>query len=101
MDKGETIINTKTGRVIRETFEQLDPAAMPAVLVWRHAPFCWGPAAAKAVENAVALELCARLAFLTLQLEPARRSIEDPLLHRHFHRKHGPAAYYGQPKRKS
>jgi L-ribulose-5-phosphate 4-epimerase len=88
----------ETGRVILEAFQKLDPMATPAVLVWRHAPFCWGPTGTKAVENAVALELCARLAFLTLQLEPARRSIEHPLLHRHFHRKHGPAAYYGQRK---
>ena len=88
----------ETGRVIRESFARLDPAEIPAVLVYRHAPFAWGPTAAKAVENAVAVELCARLAFFTLQLRPAGSSIEAVLLERHFRRKHGPDAYYGQAK---
>ena len=86
----------ETGRVIRETFARKDPAETPGVLVNRHAPFAWGPTAAKAVENAVALELCARMALYTLQLEPGRSAIERPLLNRHFLRKHGDAAYYGQ-----
>jgi len=88
----------ETGRVIREAFIRMDPAETPGVLVNRHAPFAWGLTAAKAVENALALELCARMAFYTLQLEPRRSSIEKPLLHRHFLRKHGAAAYYGQPR---
>jgi L-ribulose-5-phosphate 4-epimerase len=86
----------ETGRVICATFAKRNPGEIPGVLVYRHAPFAWGPTAAKAVENAVALELCARLAYLTLQLRPAARTIEKELLHRHFHRKHGPKAYYGQ-----
>ena len=86
----------ETGRVICATFARRNPAEIPGVLVYRHAPFAWGPTAAKAVENAVALELCARLAYLTLELRPAGRTIEQELLHRHFHRKHGPKAYYGQ-----
>jgi L-ribulose-5-phosphate 4-epimerase len=94
----EAAYEIETGRVIRETFAQRDPEETPAVLVNRHAPFTWGPNAAKAVENAVALELCARLAGYTLRLEPGISSLEKPLLERHFLRKHGAAAYYGQPQ---
>jgi len=88
----------ETGRVICETFRRKDPAETPAVLVNRHAPFAWGPSAAKAVENAVAVELCARMAYYTLALAPRGLSIEKGLLERHFLRKHGKTAYYGQPK---
>jgi len=63
----------------------------------RHAPFAWGPTVAKALENAVAVELCARMAFLTLQLRPTVGAIDPVLLDRHFLRKHGAQAYYGQP----
>lgn len=86
----------ETGRVIRETFRRLDPTEVPAVLVSRHAPFAWGPSAAKAVENAVAVELCARLACHTLSLAPRGPGLESELLARHFRRKHGKTAYYGQ-----
>jgi L-ribulose-5-phosphate 4-epimerase len=92
----EAAYEIETGRVIRETFVRRNPSETPGVLVNRHGPFAWGPSAAKAVENAVALELCARMALYTLQLEPGRSSIEKPLLNRHFLRKHGDAAYYGQ-----
>jgi L-ribulose-5-phosphate 4-epimerase len=86
----------ETGNVICERFAQLNAEAIPAVLVKSHAPFVWGPSVAKAVENAVALELCAQLAFYTLQISTAK-VVLDPHLHgRHFTRKHGPSAYYGQ-----
>jgi L-ribulose-5-phosphate 4-epimerase len=88
-----------TGRVIVETFQGRDPLAVPAVLVWRHGPFIWGPSGAKAVENAVALELVARMAGQTLALAPQCGEIEPELLNRHFTRKHGPGATYGQPRR--
>ncbi len=88
-----------TGGVIVETFEGRDPLAMPAVLVWRHGPFAWGPSGAKALENAVALELVAQIAARTLALAPQGGSIEPELLNRHFTRKHGPGATYGQPRR--
>jgi L-ribulose-5-phosphate 4-epimerase len=88
---------TETGRVICETFKRLDPARIPAVLVYRHGPFVWGSDALQTVENAVALELCARLAFETRCHQPSVLPIEQPLLERHFLRKHGPDAYYGQP----
>ncbi len=86
-----------TAAVIIETFQGRDPLAVPAVLVWRHGPFTWGPSGAKAVENAVALELVARMAAQALALAPAVRPIEPELLGRHFTRKHGPGATYGQP----
>jgi len=86
----------ETGRVIAATFRRLDPEQVPGVLVSRHGPFAWGPTAATAVENAVALELCARLAAATLQLRPRLGSFPAPLLDRHFDRKHGANAYYGQ-----
>lgn len=86
----------ETGRVIVATFRRLDPQGVPGVLVSRHGPFAWGPTAAKAVENAVALELCARLAAETLRLQPRPGPFPAPLLDRHFDRKHGSSAYYGQ-----
>ena len=66
------------------------------MLVNRHAPFTWGGSVAKAVEVAVALECCAHMALMSLQLNPALAPIEPELLNKHFNRKHGPGAYYGQ-----
>ncbi len=86
----------ETGRVIVERFLRLDPEEVPGVLVNRHGPFTWGRTVAGAVENAVALELCAQLAVHTLKLRPAARKFPAALLDRHFHRKHGAGAYYGQ-----
>jgi L-ribulose-5-phosphate 4-epimerase len=86
----------ETGNVIVERFAKLDPLDCPAVLVNRHAPFTWGPTVAKAVEVAVAAECCAHMALMSLQLEPKLKSIEAALLNKHFKRKHGPGAYYGQ-----
>lgn len=89
----------ETGSVILERFltDSLDPQDFPAVLVNRHAPFTWGPTVKKAVEVAVATEAVAHMAMMSLQLEPALPRIEPELLNKHFKRKHGPAAYYGQP----
>jgi L-ribulose-5-phosphate 4-epimerase len=86
----------ETGNVIVERFKPLDPLDCPAVLVNRHAPFTWGVTVAKAVEVAVAAEYCAHLALMSLQLEPKLAAIEPELLAKHFKRKHGPGAYYGQ-----
>ncbi|HEY4245878.1 MAG TPA: L-ribulose-5-phosphate 4-epimerase AraD [Lacunisphaera sp.] len=88
----------ETGNVILERFKKIDPLDCPAVLVNRHAPFTWGPTVAKAVEVAVAAECCAHMALMSLQLEPKLRPIEPELLNKHFKRKHGPGAYYGQKK---
>ena len=70
---------------------------MPAALVASHGPFTWGGSATDAVTNAVALEAVAAMAHRTLALEPGAGSIGEALLSRHFDRKHGPTAYYGQP----
>jgi L-ribulose-5-phosphate 4-epimerase len=85
-----------TGLVIVETFARLDPVEVPGVLVARHAPFAWGRDAEEAVENAGMLEFLARLAFGTLALNPAAGSAPGHLVEKHYLRKHGAAAYYGQ-----
>ena len=86
----------ETGNVIVETLRNRDPLDFPGVLVNRHAPFTWGPTVAKAVEIAVAVECIAQMALMSLQLEPDLEPIEPELLNKHFKRKHGPGAYYGQ-----
>ena len=88
----------ETAGVILERFHQagLDPLAIPAVLVRHHGPFVWGTSGAKAVEYALALEICADMALKTLALHPAASPAPRHLLDKHFTRKHGPAAYYGQ-----
>ena len=86
----------ETGNVIVETMKNRDPADIPGVLVNRHAPFTWGRSVAKAMEAAVALECIAQMALMSLQLEPRLEPIEEELLNKHFRRKHGAGAYYGQ-----
>jgi L-ribulose-5-phosphate 4-epimerase len=85
-----------TGQVIVERFKDLDPTAMPAVLVAGHAPFAWGIDAAESVKNAVALEAVAQLAIGTRTIRPDAPLIEQYVLDKHYQRKHGPHAYYGQ-----
>ncbi len=85
-----------TGHVIVERFQGLDPLALPAVLVAGHGPFAWGDGATAAAECAAVLEFVARLASETLRLQPQVRPIANELLDRHFLRKHGPGATYGQ-----
>jgi L-ribulose-5-phosphate 4-epimerase len=86
-----------TGRVIVERFKFIDPLEFPGVLVAGHGPFSWGRTAAEAVENGLALEKIAKLAWGTIALAP-RQSFPGALLDKHFLRKHGPGAYYGQKK---
>jgi L-ribulose-5-phosphate 4-epimerase len=88
-----------TGKVIVERFTRgkLNPDQVPMVLVAGHAPFVWGATSAKALENAVALEAMATMALRTIALKPAGRPIPQVLLDKHFLRKHGAKAYYGQP----
>jgi L-ribulose-5-phosphate 4-epimerase len=90
----------RTGDVIVEALESrgLDPLETPAALVASHGPFAWGVDVAQAVENATALETVAELALYTLVLEAGASVLDDDLLERHFSRKHGPDAYYGQPR---
>ena len=86
----------ETGNVIVETFQKRDPAAIPAVLVHSHGPFTWGKDAAEAVHNAVVLEEIAFMNFHALQLNPAQTRMQQELLDKHYLRKHGANAYYGQ-----
>jgi len=88
----------ETGSVIRETFQGKDPDAIPAVLVHSHGPFTWGPSPMQAVHNAVVLEEVAFMNFHTLMLEPTTPSMQQDLLDKHYLRKHGANAYYGQIK---
>ena len=85
-----------TGEVILERFADLDALAMPAVLVACHAPFTWGRDAGESVRNAIALEAVAAMAQLTLALRPDAPTLEPYVLIKHYQRKHGPSAYYGQ-----
>ncbi|MFB0517252.1 MAG: L-ribulose-5-phosphate 4-epimerase AraD [Candidatus Neomarinimicrobiota bacterium] len=85
-----------TGKVIVRRFADLNPLLQPAVLVANHGPFTWGASPAQAVENAVVLEQVARMAFGTLLINPAQEPISNSLLDKHFLRKHGKNAYYGQ-----
>lgn len=85
-----------TGQVIVRRFASLNPSHVPAVLVHGHAPFCWGPSAGAAARLAVLLEEIAALAALTLSLNPSAEPIAAVLRDKHFRRKHGPEAYYGQ-----
>jgi L-ribulose-5-phosphate 4-epimerase len=93
--KGE--YEAETGLAIIERFceEGIDPGQMPAVLVANHGPFTWGASAHDAVHHAAVLELTARMALQTLQLNP-EAAMPQCLLEKHFRRKHGPGAYYGQ-----
>jgi L-ribulose-5-phosphate 4-epimerase len=88
-----------TGQVIIRRFEGLDPLEVPAVLVHGHGPFCWAPSARGAADLAVILEEVACTAWHTLSLNPSAPPIADVLRDRHFLRKHGPGAYYGQGRR--
>ncbi len=88
----------ETGVAICRTFSKIDPNAIPAVLVAGHAPFCWGPNAAEAAHNAVILEYVARMACHTLTINAEARPLARELHDKHFLRKHGRNAYYGQVK---
>jgi L-ribulose-5-phosphate 4-epimerase len=86
----------ETGAVIIETFQGKDPAAIPAALVYSHGPFAWGRDPMDAVHNAVVMEEIAFMNFHTMQLTPGIQPMQRELLDRHYLRKHGKNAYYGQ-----
>ena len=86
----------ETGNVIVETFAGKDPDAIPAVLVCSHGPFAWGTDAMNAVHNAVVMEECAFMDYHALMLDPQHREMQQTLLDKHYLRKHGKNAYYGQ-----
>jgi L-ribulose-5-phosphate 4-epimerase len=85
-----------TGHVIAETFKKMDPMQHPAVLMASHGPFTWGKDVHDAVHNASVLEFIARLNSETLRINPKTPPMQSVLLDKHFLRKHGPGAYYGQ-----
>lgn len=87
-----------TGTVIIETFKDLDPVAVPGVLVNNHGPFAWGTDAHNAVHNAVVMDEVAKMALRSMQLTPGLPQISQYILDKHYLRKHGANAYYGQGK---
>ena len=88
-----------TGLVIIETFRNLDPDAVPGVLVRNHGPFAWGTDAANAVHNAVVMEEVAFMNYHAMTLRPQAPCVSQTLLDKHYYRKHGKNAYYGQEKK--
>jgi len=88
-----------TGVVVEECFRQrgLSPDDVPGVLLHGHAPFTWGKTPRKALENAIALEACAQMALEMLLVNPDAQPLPAHILNKHWNRKHGPGAYYGQP----
>ena len=86
----------ETGNVIIETFKDIDPMTIPAVLVHSHGPFTWGTDAMNAVHNAVVLEEVAFMDFHAMAMNPQAGRMQQELLHKHYLRKHGANAYYGQ-----
>lgn len=94
----ETAYELETGHVILETLDELmlEAVAVPGVLVANHAPFCWGKDADEAVHNAVVLEEVAKMGLHALNLNPDLTPIKQSILDKHYLRKHGANAYYGQ-----
>ena len=86
----------ETGNVIVETFQGLDPMAIPGVLVHSHGPFAWGADPVEAVHNAVVMEEVAFMDWHAMALNPEAGRMQQELLDKHYLRKHGPGAYYGQ-----
>ena len=95
-DEIEEAYEENTGRVIVRRFHEIDPLQMPAVLVANHGPFTWGADPATAVENAVVLEQVAKMALGTISINWHQTAISRALLDKHYLRKHGKNAYYGQ-----
>lgn len=92
----QTAYEENTGQVIVETFAAKNPLHLPGVLVMKHGPFAWGTDAGNAVHNAVVMEEVAKMAYRTFALSPDISAMDQVLLDKHFLRKHGADAYYGQ-----
>ncbi|ORC18464.1 L-ribulose-5-phosphate 4-epimerase [Enterobacter cloacae subsp. cloacae] len=92
--EGEYELNT--GKVIIETLGESEPMHTPGIVVYQHGPFAWGKDAHDAVHNAVVMEEVARMAWIACDINPQLQGIDDYLMNKHFMRKHGPNAYYGQ-----
>jgi L-ribulose-5-phosphate 4-epimerase len=95
-DEVQAEYERNTGLVIAQAFSTMSPEEVPAVLVANHGPFAWGPTAAKAIENAEVLEFLARLEWRVRTMAPEALRPEPYLVDKHYLRKHGPKAYYGQ-----
>ena len=95
-DEVESEYERNTGVVIEEAFRDKDPMAVPGVLCRNHGPFAWGKSAAEAVHNAVVLEECAKMAAITRMINPEAEAAPGYLMDKHYFRKHGKNAYYGQ-----
>ena len=95
----DTEYEKNTGHMIIRAFERLDYAAVPAVLIANHGPFCWGPDPAAAAHNAVILEAVARMAYFTIGIRSEAQGIARELHDKHYLRKHGSSAYYGQVRK--
>ncbi|HEX4165640.1 MAG TPA: L-ribulose-5-phosphate 4-epimerase AraD [Bryobacteraceae bacterium] len=93
----ESEYELNTGHVIIERFRDLDPLVTSGVLVSGHAPFCWGPTVTDAAHTAVIVEELAHMALLTITIDAEAKPISEALHKKHFFRKHGAHAYYGQP----
>ena len=91
---GEYELNT--GKVIVETLGDTNPLHTPGIVVYQHGPFSWGKDAVDAVHNAVVMEEVAKMAWIACGINPRLRHIDGYLMNKHFSRKHGPNAYYGQ-----
>jgi L-ribulose-5-phosphate 4-epimerase len=91
--KGE--YEKETGNIIIERFKNINPSYVPGVLVKNHGPFAWGKNAHDAVHNVVVMEQVAKMAFISFNVNP-NLTMNDLLIEKHFFRKHGPGAYYGQ-----
>lgn len=92
----EYAYENNTGVVIAETIADNNPLHTPGILVYQHGPFCWGKNAEEAVHNAVVMEEVAKMAWIAYSINPHLRLIDHHLMDKHFSRKHGPNAYYGQ-----
>jgi L-ribulose-5-phosphate 4-epimerase len=95
----EEVVNNyelNTGILIVERFKDLDPVSTPAVIVSGHGPFTWGKSASESVKNNVVLEQVAEMTLGTMQLNPGLKPLPDYIKDKHYQRKHGPDAYYGQ-----
>lgn len=92
--QGEYELNT--GKVIIETIGECEPLHTPGIVVWQHGPFAWGKNAYEAVHNAVVLEEVAKMAWIARGINPQLQPIDRYLMNKHYLRKHGPDAYYGQ-----
>jgi len=96
----ETEYERNTGLVIAETFKNLDPNAIPGCVVKSHGPFSWGSDCIQAVHNAKVLEECAKIESISMIINPHSHRIDQTLLDKHYNRKHGKKATYGQEKLK-